>query len=333
MEAWLKESQRECNQAAKPISKMTTVSNLRLELRRGAGRGHRFSLLSPTPLSTSLEMSASPSRRRRDSLDDGDSLVASSSSHQPNSTSQQQQQPPAPSSDPNNNDDDPDANEIAMMKARVAEMEAEAAKLRELTAASEAATNQGGEGDTQMSDEDREAVDNRSIYVGNVRSFLIFFPPSFPPSLLPRFSPLSSRMLRSEAQGWRRVERDRPVSQSGRVEAVVRRRNRRFLFAVPHAWQLPNTYNRPSPHSYLPTPSLPFPNPGTGRLRFHPGGDPATFRLVRYHQPRHDPLRQVHWSQRVRLPSPSSPISSFPPFPSSLFSPFSFPSTLQEPTD
>ncbi|KWU41724.1 RNA-binding domain-containing protein, partial [Rhodotorula sp. JG-1b] len=70
--------------------------------------------------------------------------------------------------------------EIAAMRARVAEMEAEAAKLRELTAASEAAANAGassgagggadgaGGEDVSMSDEDRAAVDARSIYVGNV---------------------------------------------------------------------------------------------------------------------------------------------------------------------
>ncbi|GJN88758.1 hypothetical protein Rhopal_001726-T1 [Rhodotorula paludigena] len=59
-------------------------------------------------------------------------------------------------------------------------MEAEAAKLRELTAASEAGSSAAGGGaggagqagaegtDVNMSDEDREAVDSRSIYVGNV---------------------------------------------------------------------------------------------------------------------------------------------------------------------
>ncbi|GAA5877433.1 hypothetical protein JCM16303_003330 [Sporobolomyces ruberrimus] len=69
-------------------------------------------------------------------------------------------------------DEDAEAAEIAAMKARVAEMEAEAQKLRELTAASEAAqasANGGGqEGDVNMSDEDREATDSRSVYVGNV---------------------------------------------------------------------------------------------------------------------------------------------------------------------
>lgn len=51
----------------------------------------------------------------------------------------------------------------------VAEMEAEAAKLREMTAASE--QNSAGEeqnGDATMNDEDKEAVDSRSVYVGNV---------------------------------------------------------------------------------------------------------------------------------------------------------------------
>ncbi|BGP13652.1 hypothetical protein JCM10213_001331 [Rhodosporidiobolus nylandii] len=104
-------------------------------------------------------MSASP-RRRRDSLDDPDSLVAPSSAAP--AAAAPSSDPAGPSAD---GDDDAEAAELAAMKARVAEMEAEAQKLRELTAASEAAT---AEGDTQMSDEDREAVDARSIYVGNV---------------------------------------------------------------------------------------------------------------------------------------------------------------------
>lgn len=61
-----------------------------------------------------------------------------------------------------------DEAEIAAMKARVAEMEQEAAKLREMTerAESEAAGNGGG--DATMTDDDKEAVDGRSVYVGNV---------------------------------------------------------------------------------------------------------------------------------------------------------------------
>lgn len=88
------------------------------------------------------------------------------------------EQQPEPSSSVNGGDDDAEAAEIAAMKARVAEMEAEAQKLRELTAASEAAHNAAsggdGSGDAAMSDEDREAVDSRSIYVGNVSSFSSF---------------------------------------------------------------------------------------------------------------------------------------------------------------
>lgn len=109
--------------------------------------------------------------RRRGSIEDGDSLLppsASTSSSAP--TSAPAPAPAAPSSDAA--DDDAEAAELAAMRARVAEMEAEAAKLRELTAASEAASSSGGGGDgtdVNMSDEDREAVDSRSIYVGNVR--------------------------------------------------------------------------------------------------------------------------------------------------------------------
>ncbi|KAG2177146.1 hypothetical protein INT43_007803 [Umbelopsis isabellina] len=54
-------------------------------------------------------------------------------------------------------EDDP---ELAAMKARVEEMEQEAAKLRDMTAEVEKTMN-GPE-------EDKEAVDSRSVYVGNV---------------------------------------------------------------------------------------------------------------------------------------------------------------------
>ncbi|GAA5987602.1 hypothetical protein JCM11641_005379 [Rhodosporidiobolus odoratus] len=106
-------------------------------------------------------MSASP--RRRESLDDPAPLL-------PTSTTSINQPPASETANQDSNaDDDAEAAELAAMKARVAEMEAEAQKLRELTAASEAASNAAGEtGDVSMSDEDREAVDARSIYVGNV---------------------------------------------------------------------------------------------------------------------------------------------------------------------
>ncbi|GAA5891570.1 hypothetical protein JCM5296_004261 [Sporobolomyces johnsonii] len=110
-------------------------------------------------------MSAEPStsRRRGEDSDDDERLPAPSSSTTAVSA-------PAPSSPAAAADDDADAAEIAAMRARVAEMEAEAAKLRELTAASEAAQggNGGDAGDVNMTDEDREAVDARSVYVGNV---------------------------------------------------------------------------------------------------------------------------------------------------------------------
>ncbi|POY74349.1 hypothetical protein BMF94_2543 [Rhodotorula taiwanensis] len=125
---------------------------------------------------------------RRRSIDDPDSLIASTSPAAAAAPQQQSQLgAPAPSSDAAGGDDDDDADEaeIAAMRARVAEMEAEAQKLREMTAASEAAANGGaasgasgaganggGDGaggeDVNMSDEDRAAVDARSIYVGNV---------------------------------------------------------------------------------------------------------------------------------------------------------------------
>ena len=58
----------------------------------------------------------------------------------------------------------PSQEEIVAMKRRVAEMESEAAKLREMQ--SQLETPVGGEG--SHSREDREDVDARSIFVGNV---------------------------------------------------------------------------------------------------------------------------------------------------------------------
>ncbi|GAA5932659.1 polyadenylate-binding protein [Sporobolomyces koalae] len=108
----------------------------------------------------------SPRRRGEESDDDKPTLDLSSASNPALASS-------AP--DATDGDEDAEAREIAAMKARVAEMEAEAAKLRELTAASEAAangasgaSNGGAEGDVTMSEEDREATDARSVYVGNV---------------------------------------------------------------------------------------------------------------------------------------------------------------------
>ena len=66
------------------------------------------------------------------------------------------------------------------MRARVAEMEAEAAKLRELQAGLDGrsggtdASADGESGDVSMTDEDPATVDARSIYVGNVRSLHSF---------------------------------------------------------------------------------------------------------------------------------------------------------------
>lgn len=59
-----------------------------------------------------------------------------------------------------------DALEIIAMKARVAEMEQEAAKLREMNAA--VAQESEENAPVGISDEEKEAVDSRSIYVGNV---------------------------------------------------------------------------------------------------------------------------------------------------------------------
>ena len=62
------------------------------------------------------------------------------------------------------------------MKKRVEEMEAEAAKLRELQAAAEEPQDgTGSNAEAMETDDDRHAADERSIYVGNVRKFHVFY--------------------------------------------------------------------------------------------------------------------------------------------------------------
>lgn len=80
-------------------------------------------------------------------------------------------------------DDDVDEAELEAMKARVAEMEAEAAKLREMQAEAnhglpasssfdedgvDGSGGQAGAGGMGATDEEKEEVDARSVYVGNV---------------------------------------------------------------------------------------------------------------------------------------------------------------------
>ncbi|KAK7470885.1 hypothetical protein VKT23_002301 [Stygiomarasmius scandens] len=57
--------------------------------------------------------------------------------------------------------------EILLMKQRVAEMEAEAEKLRQLQAAAEAGDSSAG-GAPMETEDDKSAADSRSVYVGNV---------------------------------------------------------------------------------------------------------------------------------------------------------------------
>lgn len=56
--------------------------------------------------------------------------------------------------------------EIRLMKQRVAEMEMEAKKLREMQAAAEETTT--GEDATMETEEEKALSDTRSVYVGNV---------------------------------------------------------------------------------------------------------------------------------------------------------------------
>lgn len=62
------------------------------------------------------------------------------------------------------------------MKQRVAEMEKEAIKLRELQAAAALESNTADGEDTNMeTEEDKSAADGRSVYVGNVSPLLRLF--------------------------------------------------------------------------------------------------------------------------------------------------------------
>ncbi|KAF7776371.1 hypothetical protein Agabi119p4_4764 [Agaricus bisporus var. burnettii] len=69
----------------------------------------------------------------------------------------------------NLNEED-DSKEIMLMKQRVEEMEREAKKLREMQAAAEKAadTSEGGESAPMDTEEDKNLIDSRSVYVGNV---------------------------------------------------------------------------------------------------------------------------------------------------------------------
>lgn len=58
------------------------------------------------------------------------------------------------------------------MKQRVAEMEREANKLRELQAAAEQEHSAEENGGAMETDEDKANTDSRSVYVGNVGRFV-----------------------------------------------------------------------------------------------------------------------------------------------------------------
>lgn len=78
--------------------------------------------------------------------------------------------------------------DIEAMKARVREMEAEAAKLKEMQAVAEremaaargetTPTTEGGS--AFLTEEEKQAVDARSIYVGNVSVYTGIFVPKLP---------------------------------------------------------------------------------------------------------------------------------------------------------
>jgi len=60
------------------------------------------------------------------------------------------------------------------MKQRVAEMEMEANKLRELQAAAEQANAGDDSGSAMETDDDKAGADGRSVYVGNVSDTVFF---------------------------------------------------------------------------------------------------------------------------------------------------------------
>ena len=62
------------------------------------------------------------------------------------------------------------------MKQRVAEMEMEANKLRELQAAAEQANAGDDSGSAMETDDDKAGADGRSVYVGNVSHIFFFCP-------------------------------------------------------------------------------------------------------------------------------------------------------------
>lgn len=61
------------------------------------------------------------------------------------------------------------------MKQRVAEMEREAEKLRELQAAAESASTPDGADGAAPPEDEKPAIDGRSVFVGNVRLILHSF--------------------------------------------------------------------------------------------------------------------------------------------------------------
>ncbi|KAJ7368071.1 hypothetical protein DFH08DRAFT_928374 [Mycena albidolilacea] len=72
------------------------------------------------------------------------------------------------SEEPIIDDGEEDSKEILLMKQRVAEMEKEAIKLRELQAAAALETNTADEDTNMETEEDKTIADGRSVYVGNV---------------------------------------------------------------------------------------------------------------------------------------------------------------------
>jgi hypothetical protein len=90
-------------------------------------------------------------------------------------------------------DDAQNEKEINAMRARVVLMESEAAKLRLMTIESERIASQAAaEVDGMITDDEKEATDSRSVYVGNVTSSFSFpLYHSLPPCLLSSNPPLA----------------------------------------------------------------------------------------------------------------------------------------------
>lgn len=181
-----------------------------------------------------------------------------------------------------------DAAEIEAMKARVAEMEAEAAKLRDMQAdADREAGGTPGAAPPGPSEEEKEEVDGRSVYVGNV-----------------------SRVSGSAIRGWwrwcRREEvggcRERMAKEDESRMAGMEGQSTESPLLVHYCEALRAAGLRGRERRHFDPRStvlrcflcLMLISHSPGGLWRDARGDPATLSVVRHDQPCHYSVRQVH---------------------------------------